>query len=297
MTALIHGVGDYSYYYQLLRGDKPTQFLNDMQPGFYRRSRSGIDDAVSIFWQGPELICTVNGKKHAYPVEVWHGCGDNAVTHEDYLHRIKHGRWPNDHEMIAKSNRPPADNSMEAVVAQLDALEHEAKNLIKQGAALSQNEADRASDIANSIAEIEKKTIGLHKVEKEPHLKAGRAVDTRWFPLRDRACNLKSEIKRIVVTPFLVKLRRDADAELERARELGVEQFMEQDKIGAGSLKRTVALRTKVTAKIVDYDALIQSIKDNTEVRELAQRLADASCRATGIALPGTIKIETEIAT
>jgi len=136
----------------------------------------------------------------------------------------------------------------------------------------------------------------LHKVEKEPSLVAGRMIDRKWFPVRDRAAAIKADVKAKVVTPFLVQLRRDAEAEAERARELGVEEFLEQPKIGAGSIKRTVALRVKVSAKIVDYDTVINAVKDNAEVRELVQRLADGAARG-GNPLPGSVRVETEIAT
>jgi len=296
VTALKYGTGDYGYWQQLLSGYKPTLFMNDMQPGFYRRSRKGIDDAVSFFWHGSDLVCIVNGKKDQYPIEVWNSCGNAAVTHEDYLYRIKEGRWPNDAEIVAKSNRAPDASSIEAVLSRLDEFGAEAKRLIVSGPAADQAAADRASDVANSLAEIEKSATALHKVEKEPSLIAGRLVDKKWFPVRDSAAALKQEIKVKVVTPFLVRLRRDAEAEAERARELGVEEFLEQPKIGAGSIKRTVALRVKVSAKIVDYDTAINAIKNNAEVRELVQRLADAACRG-GNPLPGTVKIETEQAT
>jgi len=299
MTAMKYAPGDYTYWHACIAGKKPTHYLNEQNAGCYRRHRKGVDDAVLFFWHGSEIACLVNGQKQSPldGVEIWNSCGNNAVTHEDYMHRIEKGRWPNDAEMVAKSNQPPDDNSMEAVLARLEDFEREAKRLIEAGAAQDQAAADRASDVANSIGEIEKKVIGLHKVEKEPSLVAGRMIDRKWFPVRDRAVALKQDVKAKVVTPFLVQLRREATAEADRARELGVEEFLEQPKIGAGSIKRTVALRTKVSAKIVDYDALIRAIKDSSEVRELAQKLADASCRATGIALPGTVKIETEIAT
>jgi hypothetical protein len=296
-TALKYGEGDYTYWHKALAGDRPAMNEGNPHAGFYRmRNKQGPDDAVSYFWNGSELVCVRNGTKKVDPNSIWTYCGHNAVSHDDYLHRIKMGRWPNDAEVVAKSNLPPDDNSKEAVLARLDALESEAKQLIKAGAAQDQNTADRASDIANSLGEIEKRVIGLHKVEKQPHLDAGRAVDTKWFPVRDLAATIKASLKSVVVTPFLVQLRRAADAEKEKAKELGVEQYLDQPSIGAGSLKRTTALRTKVSAKIVDYDVLIMAIKDSSEVRDLAQRLADASCRATGIALPGTVKIETETA-
>lgn len=297
MTALKHGQGDYSYWQATLQGKKLAMHDGDPHPGFYRKRNKPIDDAVCYFWHGSDMVGLVNGVAQPHNgADVWTHCGHHAVSHADYQHRIEQGRWPNDAEIVAKSNRAPDDNSMEGVLAQLDALESEAKRLIKQGAALSQNEADRASDVANSIAEIEKRVVDIHKKEKEPYLKGGRAVDTTWFPVRDRAANIKSEVKRIVVTPFLVQLRRNAEAEAERARELGVAEFLEQDKIGAGSIKRTVALRTKISAKIIDYDAVINAIKNNAEVRELVQRLADAAARG-GNPLPGSVRVETEIAT
>jgi len=298
MTALKYGDGDYTYWQATLQGKKLPMHDGEAHAGFYRKSNRHVDDAVSYFWHGSDLVCLVNGKLQASGgADIWNHCGHNAVSHADYLHRVEKGRWPNDAEIVARSNQPPSDDSMEGVLARLDDLEREAQQLIKSGAAKDQAAADRASDIANSIAEIEKKVVGLHKVEKQPHLEAGRGVDNKWFPVRDRAAAAKTDLKAKVVTPFLVLLRRNAEAEAERAKELGVAEFLEQPKIGAGSIKRTVALRTKVTAKIVDYDVLIRAIKDSAEVRELAQKLADASCRATGIALPGTIKVETEIAT
>lgn len=294
--ALTHGAGDYTYWHAALRGEKPPMHDGDMHAGFYRLSRKDrSDDAVSYFWHGSTLVCLVNGKTGIAADEIWTRCGHNAVSHDDYQHRIKHGRWPNDAEIVARSNNAPADNSIEDVTARLDALESQAKNLIKRGAALSQNEADHASDIANAIAEIEKRAIVLHKSEKQPHLDACRHVDGKWFTVRDHANSIKADLKAKVVTPFLVQLRRAAEAEAEKARELGVADFLEQPKIGAGSIKRTVALRTKVSAKIVDYDAVLTTVKNNPEIRELVQRFADAAARG-GNPLPGSVRIETETA-
>lgn len=53
---------------------------------------------------------------------------------------------------------------------------------------------DQARDVAETIAELRKaeaEAEAAHKVEKAPHLAAGRAVDAAWKPLSEKAAKAK----------------------------------------------------------------------------------------------------------
>jgi len=107
-TSLKHGTGDYTYWHGTLQGKKLAMHDGEMHAGFYRmKNNKHVDDAVSYFFHGSDLVCLVNGKTQPHGgADVWTRCGHYAVSHEDYQHRIEKGRWPNDAEIVAKSNNP-----------------------------------------------------------------------------------------------------------------------------------------------------------------------------------------------
>lgn len=52
----------------------------------------------------------------------------------------------------------------------------------------NQAEVDQIGVYANKFKDFENEATAAHKAEKEPHLAAGRAVDSKWFgPVRDKA--------------------------------------------------------------------------------------------------------------
>jgi len=295
---------DYAFWRRALVGHKAPVRDGEPEVGFYRlTNRKGSDGAVAFF-RGPgpndgvaKIVCTLNGTavEEVRGWELWSHVARNPVAYADYQHRINSGRWPNEIEAALGHNQPPKDDSFEGLTARIDALAAEAKAMLDEGAAKTQVEADRASDLANLFGELQKKAIALHKVEKEPHLEAGRSVDKKWFPLRDSADNIKSALKRYVITPFLQAKRAEQAALAEKAEKLGVADRFEPEQIGAGSLKRTTALRTRKSARIDDIDTLWKHLKGNPEVVAVMQRLADAAARV-GNPYPGTIVIEEEIA-
>ena len=56
------------------------------------------------------------------------------------------------------------------------------------GKATTQEQADMLGNYANKFKDCENEAVAAHKVEKQPHLDAGRDVDAKWFgPVRDKA--------------------------------------------------------------------------------------------------------------
>jgi hypothetical protein len=269
----------------------------DPQPGFYRRPRKGHTDDAVAYWidQAGEMRCLRNRTpldRHD-GADLWTFVCDRPVTHKDYLFRLEQGHWPNENPVVAEigHNRAPDEGSVDALISVLDALRAEAGRIIKAGPAKSQGEADQASDVANELMEVAKKAASLHQAEKAPVLAEGKAIDKKWFTVRDAAIELKERLRAVVVTPFLVAARRAAEQAAEKAVQRGEEPPPVQVK--AGSLKRTTALRMVITARVENYPAALAFFADTPEIRAEVQRLADRATRA-GVSVPGCARVEIE---
>lgn len=288
--------------------------------GYFRARRKGAatDSAVAI-WQDSksgEWRCHMDGQDYDIDRarEIFNYCKTRPVSVEDYGTRVRTGKWPNDHEAVIGHNQAPVDDTAEAIGERIDDLIREAKKMIEAGAAGDKSTADQASDLANTLGEIEGRAVALHKVEKAPILEAGRAIDAKWFNLRDLAAEFKTRLKAVVVTPFL-KAQADKVAEqqrlqreaADRAAEAAVQAALAKGESAAlaaaqaraqvaaempvarntaGSSKRSSGLRTVTSANVTDWTALLTHLADNEKVREVAQKIADAAAKQ-GMALPG----------
>ena len=298
-------IDQYQFWRHALAGHRMPMHEGDPQPGFYRlKERDGVDSAVA-YWltdHNNGMACVLNGKlvPPQKGIDLWTYCCDKPVTHEAYTHRIRAGMWPNEIEALvtrmpaAGHNQPPPDNSMDALLSVLDAIEREAKRILDAGPAKTQDEVDQASDIANELGDLEKRVVEAHRVEKAPVLANAKRIDGKWFALRDKANDLKSKIKLRVVTPFLVKVKRDQEIALAAAQQAGVDLAEVQvEKPRAGSIKRTTSLKMVKTARIEQFDLVLGFFSTNKEIIELVQKLADRAVRA-GVSVPGCAVLETE---
>lgn len=157
----------------------------------------------------------------------------------------------------------------------------------------TQAQADKVAIWAKRLTSIKSKAEGLHKVEKQPHLEAGRAVDVKWRELKEDpdelAKRLKSHIK-----PFLQeqiraeeerqrqareeadRIRRQAEEEARKAREAdhqsdkahaeaaerqrqledqarAAEQEAEARRVSAGRTGARVSMRAVKVGVVTDY--------------------------------------------
>lgn len=278
--------------------------IHDGEPatGYYRVRRKGRDGFSPVaYWKDSksgEQRCHMDGQDFdpQRALEIWPYASKQPVTREAYLERINSGKWPDESAAVVGHNAAPPADSVEALAERVADLAREAEQFIAAGAAPSQQICDQASDLANTFGELEGKIAGLHKVEKQPHLDAGRAVDTKWFGLRDKAADLKRRLKLIVVTPFLTKKSEDVQEANVAAISAGAApESLPQQRLTAGSSKRQTALRTQVSAEVTDWAALLAALKDHPDIRECAQRIANASAKA-GVALPGTTITKKQVA-
>jgi hypothetical protein len=290
-------VDPWSWWRNALAGHRGPVAPGEMKPGCYRDRK----DALYYVLMDGEIALYVNGNRQAdmtRAAERFDYCSQHPIPFEAYEHRVVHGMFPNDNPAVMGHNNAPTDDSVEAINERLADLKREADKLLEAGAATSQDMADQASDLANTFGELEDRAAKLHKKEKEPHLEAGRVVDRKWFPLRDMAADLKKRLKAVVVTPWLVKKKEEADraALLAVATGTPTEQLPEV-RMTAGSSKRSTGLRTKTEGEITDLKAFVAYLIENNNPALLrcAKDVADAFAKAS-VEAPGMKIVKNKVA-
>lgn len=192
-----------------------------------------------------------------------------AVTDGDYEAALSTGMWPDGTPVEKRDgiggNSPP-EGSVEALLAEAAGHLESAGNLIKAGAAKTEADADLAANLAKTLTETKSKVIAAHKVEKQPHLDAGRKVDDRFFPTRDKLDDITRMLKAKVINPWQVeqdRIRREAEAAAKAAADAAAAAgraaepppSVDAPKVTAGSRGRKVSLVTVRYAEITDHEA------------------------------------------
>ncbi len=203
------------------------------------------------------------------------------MTHEAYEERIFEGNWPGETEAVTYlSNNPPADDSLEAILASIQIAEEEARRLLKRGPAVTQREADEAANVADILSKLRTKADNARKVEKDPWKAKAEAVDERWRPVI-AAASIYETIKESILTPFL-KLKREAkDKAVARAREAvekAQREASEKEKLAQAAVQ--AASTTGDTRAIMKAEEAVQ-VARSTVVHAEATALAIESAPVT----------------
>lgn len=289
----------YDFWRRRLNGETLPIHDGEVQAGFYRtKRRDGGFDPVAYWWQTDgTLRCRIGGKDVSEQVarERWIWASKHPITYDLYKAVVSGEPWPDQHEAVTRSNQAPSDDSFDGLRDAIEDLAREANALVAKGAAQNQDEADRASDLANKLAEFQAKADGRRKDEKRPHDDAARAVQAKWAPLLDVA-EVYRRVKLVVVTPFLNKkaeAERKAREEAAKAGEPIPEPARSTTK--AGTRGRSVALRTVKQVEITDRAALIAFFSDSQQMTEFLQAAAEKAVRA-GVTPPGVKITESKVA-
>lgn len=232
------------------------------QQGYYRARKKGEPwEPVAIFFpDGSDQVVAYRNGKEIDADGIWTWCCRNPITYDAYDKAMDGGGF---------DDEPPApigDNSGDA--DPFDALrieylgEKELAEEFMRSSVTTQAQADKVAIWAKRLTAIKTKAEGLHKVEKQPHLDAGRAVDDKWRDLKtepdDLAKRLKAHIK-----PFLQERIRQEEERQRKARE-------EADK--ARRAAEEAALRAR------------ESEADDAEAAREADRLAAQAKEASAAA-------------
>jgi hypothetical protein len=301
------------------------------QPGFYRKRayKDGPFVPVAIWQDDTGHMLAVAGGKAVDAGDVWTFCCRQPISEEVYRAVAAGGAWPDEPAPIGH-NSNVSDDPHAQLAHDLASETETATSFLKKPIA-TKDDADRAAVWSKRLAAIAKKATDQHKVEKQPHLDAGRTVDEKWRPIREGADELSKKLKRHLddwlreqdriererqakAREEAERIRREAEdaarkaaeveqapeaeraAALDRARKLqdearDAERDAEARNAAAGRTGAKVALRTFVSAEITDYDALVAALKDRPEVRDVVQSLANRAAKS-GVDLPGMKIVE-----
>ena len=136
---------------------------------------------------------------------------------------------------VAGGNNPPKDLTPDQNLAgQVNVMEAAVADWLKSigGEPRNKAEADTLGNYAVKFADFKTTAEAAHKVEKEPHLIAGREVDAKWFAIRDRAAAVRKRCLDIVgkwIKTEQTKRAEEARKANEEAARLRAEQAKTAD--------------------------------------------------------------------
>lgn len=300
------------------------------QVGFWRkRNKAGPDIPVAIWW-GENGLVALEGKASVRPEDVWTLCCSWPVSHEDYQTARKTGRWPDDPPSVPEPsighNQP--DDPHEAAKLEFDGEKEIAEEFLKSPIT-TQQQADQAAVWAKRLTELYNRVDKMFRAKKDPIVEAGRRVDDefRWRQEikelatalkrhqdawlleqerleqeRQRKAREEAERKAREAEEARLAAERAAQSEEERQKALeeaerkaaeaaAAEREAQARKVQAGRTGAKVTLRTFVSARIVDYDKAVESLKTHPDMKVLVEQLANRAVKA-GVSVPGVERVE-----
>lgn len=316
----------YEYWRAALEGNFGPVHEGDPQIGFYRQtiSKYDIDRPVAIYKDAGsgDIVALAgfdNAKKLVEAAEIWTSVCQNPIDYEAYQKAFAEGRFEDTIESAGIGHNQ-SDDPREALALELEGEKEIALTILGNDID-SDEKADKAAVWSKKLSNIAKKADDQRKVEKQPHLDAGAAVDAHWNPIRDDAKDLATRLKRHLDGWLHKKKAEEAErqrkaqeeadrkrlaaeeaarkaqesdqdeaakAEAERLAQEAkeAEKATEERNASAGRTGAKVAMRTFTSAEITDFDALLAALKDRDEIKELVQSLANRAAKAD-IELPG----------
>ncbi|MEF3124537.1 hypothetical protein [Rhizobium leguminosarum] len=259
-------VNIWAWWQEALEGRLGAIHDGDPQQGYYRtRFKDKPWEPVAIWFEDGKWHA-MRGDRQVDASDIWTWCCRNPITYEAYTKAIEGGGWDDEPEAPAIGHNLPSD-PFEALQVEFAAEREQAEAFMKKPIT-TQAEADRAAIWSKRLSTIAKKATDLHKVEKQPHLDAGRNVDNKWRELKEEPDAISKKLKRHM-DAFLQE-----EARKERERQAAAR--LEADRIQREADAARVAAE-KAAAKN-DNDAAAVAAQNNAiaEAERLAAQAAQA---------------------
>lgn len=264
-------VDRWSWWQAALAGNIGPIHDGDPQQGYYRVRRKGEPWEPVAIWQDETTGAWLayRGGREADAGAIWTWACRNPISHDAYEKAMAGGGFDDE------PARAPGIGHNAAEADPFDALRVEylgekelAEEFMKQPVT-TQAQADKVAIWSKRLTAIKSKAEGLHKVEKQPHLDAGRAVDDKWRELKtdpdDLAKLLKAHIK-----PFLQEQIRAEEERQRKARE-------EADRIRREADEQRIAAEKAMAEKLAAGMSDAMAIKEHNDRMAEAERLARAA--------------------
>ncbi len=128
----------------------------------------------------------------------------------------------------SKHNNPPKDD-FEILVEKIDLLYLEGKNWLDGTDISNEAEANAVGELIRLSRELDATAKDMHKVEKEPFLVGGRAVDDKYRPIREKAEKVATGCK-IIASKWLKKIDDELKAKALAAQKEAEAKALEAQK-------------------------------------------------------------------
>ncbi|WEX10331.1 hypothetical protein [Chelativorans sp. AA-79] len=256
--------------------------------------------------------------------EVWVWSLKWPISEELYRSVAAGGAWPDEPPAPIGHNQQKTGDPCEDLRAEFMAEAELANEFLKKPVQ-SQEQADKIAVWAKKISGIANKADGAFKVEKQPVLDEARRIDDRWRWRQDAAALVKAlkratdawlnelrrqeEERQRKAREEAERLRREAEEKARKAAEADrqtdleraaaqkeaerlAREAEEREKeaqardVSAGRTGAKVSLRTFYTARITDYDKLVMALRNESEVREAVEKIANRIARTQGATMP-----------
>jgi hypothetical protein len=172
---------------------------------------------------------------------------------------------------VIGGNMPPEPTPYEKAETEIGNLYEEAKLYLDGAAVETQGVADDIANLLNMLRAAEKKAEEARKVEKEPHLEAGRAVDAKFKPLLERV-KLAADGCKKALAPWLAKLEAEKAAKAEAARREAEEKARAAQE----------AIRAAQAANLEEREAAEALLKEAKKAEAAAARAEKDTAKAGG---------------
>jgi len=193
---------------------------NEYQLGYYRcRRKNGPWEPVGIY---PDDDGVVVGFRSGLQVldlnDLFLWCCRYPISYEAYVKALEGGGFDDEPAPAPtighnSGDADPFDALMMEYLGEKEMAEEFLKQPVKTKA-----DADRAAIWADRLKKIASKAVAFHKVEKQPFLDGGRAVDEKWRGLKEEPGTVVDAL-RAHVKPYFAELKRQEEERQRLARE------------------------------------------------------------------------------
>jgi len=295
---------------------------DEPQQGYYRaKNRDKVFDPVAIFYpEGSSQLVAYRNGKEVQPDTVWTFCCRHPVTFDAYNDAMAGKGWSDEDAVVAKQISAPeptiGDNSGE--VSQVETLKDQIEAALAGMKAYEtikdDKTAEKALSLRNRLNELSKDADKLRTEEKEPHLKASKAVDAKWQPLVKKAKEGADKVRDAIGSWETVKLqqRRAEEKRAEDARSSAEQAAREQQSETAvmeapkvdvqpdaapstvrASYGKAASVRAVVVVdEVTDWVALATYMSSHLEMQDLLRKLAQRALDAGRTNIPGVTTTE-----
>ncbi|KQV28139.1 hypothetical protein ASC97_07265 [Rhizobium sp. Root1203] len=261
----------WAWWQEALAGRLGPIHDGDPQQGFYRtRFKDKPWEPVAIWFEDGNWFA-MRGDHTIDASDIWTWCCRNPITHEAYTMAIEGGGWDDEPEAPIGHNRPTDLDPYQALLHEFASEKEQAEAFMKKPITM-QAEADRAAIWSKRLSTIAKKATDLHKVEKQPSLDAGRAVDNKWRDLKEEPDALSKRLKRHM-DAFLQE-----EARKERERQAAARA--EADRIQREADAARIAAEKAAARNDNDSTADAASIAERNNAIAEAERLSQQAAQA-----------------